>query len=102
MYAVECLVVGGEGSEVVLRHGVVLVVIYTALGKYCFRERILVFGVGVEVGVGVTYCVIFRVDTGAVGHSLVGVILYIMLVGRLLIAVCAERGEVKSFKGSPV
>ena len=89
-------------AEVELRQRVNVVIEDTALGKYGDRQRVGVVGVGIEVRVACAYGSIFGVDTGAICVSLVAIVFYVVVLGRRVVAECADGVEFESANRAPV
>ena len=102
MGVVPCLVVCCRSTEVILRHGVGVVVINTSLWHYRHWQCVWIVRVCVKERVGVADRCVLRIDTCAVSIGLVRVVLHIVLLNAALVAICSQSVDIKSFDWLPV
>ena len=95
-------VIRGRTAEVVLRHGVGVVVVDTAFRKHRLRQSVRVVRVGIKIRVDVANRRIFRIDTGTVGHCLVGVVFHMVLLNGTLITISAQSIQFEACNRFPI
>ena len=99
---VESLVVLGSCADIELRHREQLVIHDTAFREHGLGESVRLIGVGIKIRVAVTDSSVLGVNTGAISHRLVGVVLHIVVLRRLAITIGSDTDDFKTGDRTPV